>query len=86
MSAENARRAQKIEAFLITMERLCVDMRDVTTSGFEGTMNGSKVTAAKDALTVVEDKLAILHTKMAEALATSSDADVVYRSGGGGGK
>jgi division protein CdvB (Snf7/Vps24/ESCRT-III family) len=86
MSTANAKIAQKIEAYLLTMERLASDIRSVSTSAFENTMNGAKVTAVKTKLDTVEARLDELHTLMQEALVTSSDADVVYRSGGGGGK
>ena len=86
MSATNAKIAQKLEAFIVTMERLCDDMRSVSTSSFENTMNATKIQLVKDKLSDVEANLSTLHTRMADACATSSDNDVLYRGGGGNGK
>ena len=86
MTQANARAAQRIEAFTVTMERLCRYMRDEADGSFRNTMNTAKINAALDALDVVEAKLDIFHTKIAEAAATSTDMDVVYRGGGGNGK
>lgn len=86
MTAAFGQKAQKIEGYLITMERLAKDIREVSDSAFEATMNSAKVQDCKDKLTEIESKLDQLHTLFAEASATSSDSDVVYRSGGGGGK
>ena len=86
MTAVNGKIAQKIEGYLITMERLCKDIRDTSTGSFEGTMNAAKVQATKDKLTVIESRLDELHALMQDACASSSDSDVQPRSGGGGGK
>lgn len=86
MSATNARIAQKIESMVVTMEILANQIRVVSTSSFENTMNGTKVQAVKDKLDVVETKLGELHNLIQDAAASSSDLDVAYRSGGGNGK
>lgn len=86
MSATNGKIAQKIEGFMITMEQLVKDIRSTSTSSFEGTMTASKVTDVKNKLDAVEDRIDEMHILMQEACATSSDADVANRSGGGGGK
>jgi hypothetical protein len=86
MTMTNQKITQKIEAFIVSMERLCHDIRDVSTSDYENTMPPGKVQDVKDALSVVEDKLTILHNKAAAAAFASGDADVVARSGGGSGK
>jgi len=86
MSSANARIAQKLEAFVVTMERLCDDMRAVSTTSFENTMGAGKVQDVKDKLTTVEARLAELHDLLGIAAASSTDTDVAYRSGSGGGK
>lgn len=86
MSSANGRIAQKLEAMVVTMELLCSKMREVSTPSFEGTMGAGKVQDVKDKLSGVEDRLEELHNLLGIAAASSSDMDVVYRSGGGGGK
>jgi len=86
MTVANAKSAQRIEAFLLTMERLVGDMRGVSTNALEATIPATKVTAVKNKLDVVEARLEELHNLMQDAIASSSDLDVAYRAGGGGGK
>jgi len=86
MSTANARKAQRIESFIVTIERLCKYIRDEADYDLKSTMNTGKVNDAIAALDNLEEKAAIFHTKIAEASATSSDTDVLYRSGSGGGK
>lgn len=86
MTATNGKIAQKLEGFMITMEQLVKDMRATSTSSFEGTMQAASVTSVKNKLDAVEARVNELHTLMQQACATSSDSDVVIRSGSGGGK
>lgn len=86
MSSANGRIAQKLEAMVVTMELLCNKMREVSTTSFENSMNSGKVQDVKDKLTTVETRLAELHDLLGIAAASSTDTDVAYRSGGGGGK
>lgn len=86
MTQANGDKSQKLAAIINTIEILLADMNDISTSSFESTMTSSLVQDVKDARTVVVDKVTILHNKMISAALSSSDNDVISRSGGGGGK
>lgn len=86
MSATNAKIAQELEAEVVTIEILLKDMKVRSTAAFESDMNSGAVQNVKDKLNVVIDRMKELHDLMAIAAATSSDSDVVARSGGGNGK
>lgn len=86
MSSTNAKIAQKLEACIVTMEMLVGKMRDVSTTSFENTMSSSAVANVKSKLDTVDARLSELHDLMQTACATSTDTDVLARSGSGSGK